>query len=101
IPLSGCGVFNVNAANRIKKAPQGGTVKISTNRWLSFHHMVFDALAERPDVTVQVDFLEQGHKGAKKRIVIPAGTDVQSLLDSNGYAGFLYLASKLGTVPVE
>jgi hypothetical protein len=29
--------------------------------------------------------------------IVPAGTDALSLLDENGFSGFLYLAGKFGT----
>ena len=58
--------------------------------------MVMEALAERPDVTLHVTYLEDGYKGDQKTFTIPAGTDTMSLVDENGYAGFRYLANKFG-----
>ena len=58
--------------------------------------MVMDALAARPDVTLTVDFLSEGFKGTPMTVTIPAGYDDTSLLDANGYAGFLYLSGIFG-----
>ena len=97
VPTSAFNVFNRNTAEKIKNAKQGATVKIETSRWISFHKMVMQALAERPDVSLEVSFLDEGHKGNRLSFTIPAGTDTLSLLDENGFSGFLYLAGKFGT----
>ncbi|MBO4900695.1 MAG: hypothetical protein J5509_10450 [Lachnospiraceae bacterium] len=97
LPLSAFGVFNQNAVTKITKAGQNATVEISTARWISFHKSVFDALAARPDVTLKINFLSDGYKGDPMSVTIPAGSDVSSLPDANGYAGFKYLAGIFGT----
>ena len=96
IPLTAAAVFCKNTVEKIKKAPANGTVEISTKRWNSFHYMVRDALLARPDVTLRIHFLSDGYKGTPLTITIPAGYDVASLFDSNGYMGFLFAGSKLG-----
>ena len=97
VPTSAYNVFNRNTAEKIKNAKQGATVKIETSRWISFHKMVMQALADRPDVTLEVSFLDGEYKGNRVSFTIPAGTDTLSLLDENGFSGFLYLAGKFGT----
>jgi len=97
VPTSAYNVFNRNTAEKIKNAKQGATVKIETSRWISFHKMVMQALADRPDVSLEVSFLDGEYKGNRVSFTIPAGTDTLSLLDENGFSGFLYLAGKFGT----
>ncbi len=75
---------------------QGATVKIKTSRWISFHKKVVEALVERPDVTLEIGFLDEEYKGNRITATIPAGTDVLSLVDENGFVGFLYLVLKYG-----
>lgn len=96
VPISAYYVFNKNTMEKIKKADKGATVKIETSKWISFHKMVMQALADRPDVSLEVSFLDGEYKGNRVSFIIPAGTDTLSLLDDNGFAGFLYLAGKLG-----
>ena len=96
VPITAYYVFNKNTTDKIRKAGQGATVKIETSRFISFHKMVMDALAERPDVTLEISFLDGEYKGNRVTVTIPAGTDALSLLDENGFVGFLYLASKYG-----
>lgn len=97
VPISAYYVFNKNTAEKIKNAQQGATIKIETSKWISFHKMVMQALADRPDVSLEVSFLDGEYKGNRVSFTIPAGTDTLSLLDDNGFAGFLYLAGKFGT----
>ncbi|MBR1643617.1 MAG: chitobiase/beta-hexosaminidase C-terminal domain-containing protein [Butyrivibrio sp.] len=96
VPITAYYVFNKNTSEKIRKAGQGATVKIETSRWISFHKMVMQALADRPDVSLEVSFLDGEYKGNRVSFIVPAGTDTVSLLDDNGFAGFLYLAGKLG-----
>ncbi len=97
IPLTGCGAFNINTMNRILNAKPGETLHISTTHWLSFHKMIGDALAKRPDVTLVVDFLSEGHKGDPMSFTIPAGAGGPALFNADGYAGFHYLAGLFAT----
>lgn len=96
VPTSAYYVFNKNTMDKIKNAKQGETIKIDTRKWISFHKMVMQALADRPDVSLEVSFLDGEYKGNKVSFTIPAGTDTLSLLDEKGYAGFVYLTGKLG-----
>lgn len=97
VPTSAYYVFNKNTMDKIKRAKQGETIKIETSKWISFHKMVMQALAERPDVSLEVSFLDGEYKGNRVSFTIPAGTDTASLMDDNGYSGFIYLSNKLGS----
>jgi uncharacterized protein YjdB len=97
VPITAYYIFNKETTEKIRRAKQGETVKIETARWISFHKMVMEALADRPDVTLEVSFLDEEHKGTRKSFTIPAGTaDVTSLVDDKGFAGFIYLTNKFG-----
>jgi hypothetical protein len=96
VPLTAYNVFNQNATEKIRSAKKDATVKIETSKWISFHKMVMEALAERPDVTLEISFLDEGHKGKRCTVVIPKGTDAISLVDKNGFTGFLYLGEQFG-----
>lgn len=97
VPITAYYIFNKNTSEKIRKAGQGATVKIETSRWISFHKMVMQALVDRPDVSLEVSFLDGEYKGNRVSFIVPAGTDTLSLLDENGFSGFLYLAGKFGT----
>ena len=91
VPTSAYAVFNSNAQQKILTAPAGSKVTIDTERWISFHKSVLQALAYRPDVSLEVNFLSEGHKGDRMSFTIPAGTDINALLNNEDYCGFLYL----------
>lgn len=94
VPVSAYFVFNKKVHDSIKNADKNATVRVDTSLWISFHRMVMEAMAERPDVSVEVHYLSEGHKGSRKTFTIPKGTDTVSLLDKNGYAGFIFLDGK-------
>ena len=95
-PVSAYYAFQGDVARRIRTAPEGETVKVKTSVFINFNKQVMEALAKRPDVSVYVSFLDQEYKGNRVSFVLPAGEDTMSLLDENGYAGFLYLGGKYG-----
>ena len=95
-PVSAYYAFQGDVARRIRTAPEGETVKVKTSVFINFNRQVMEALAKRPDVSVYVSFLDQEYKGNRVSFVLPAGEDTMSLLDENGYAGFLYLGGKYG-----
>ena len=74
VPTSAFYVFNKNAQDKIKNAKQGATVKIETSRWISFHKMVMQALADRPDVSLEVSFLDGEYKGNRLSFTIRSMT---------------------------
>lgn len=53
---------------------------------------------KRPDVTLEVSFLDGEYKGNRVLFTIPAGIDTMALVDDNGYSGFLYLAGQFGLI---
>ena len=95
-PVSAYYAFQGDVARRIRTAPEGETVKVKTSVFINFNKQVMEALAKRPDVSVYVSFFDQEYKGNRVSFVLPAGEDTMSLLDENGYAGFLYLGGKYG-----
>ena len=101
VPMTAYYVFNRNTAEKIRKAERGATLLIETRRWISFHKMVMQALSERPDVTLQVSFLDGEYRGNRMTFTIPAGTDALSLPNEEGYCGFLYLGGIFGLHPAE
>lgn len=92
-PNSAYAKFNQDAATSIRKAQNNETVTLDTNLWNSFHKDVFDALAERPDVSLTVKYR---YEGKRYTVTIPSGSDVTSLPDANGYCGFRYLDATFG-----
>ena len=85
--------FINDAVNKIKKAPQGGTVTIDTGNWISINKSFMEQLAKRPDVTFVIKFTDQKH--VRRELVINPGTDFSKFVDSNGYYGFLYMLGVL------
>ena len=88
--------FQGDIARQIEVAPENFTVKVKTSLFYSFDKRVMQALADRPDVSLYVSFLKNEYIGDRLSFVIPAGEDTMSLLDANGYAGFIYLGNKYG-----
>lgn len=81
-----------------KSTPAGTTLRIESNTTSVFDKKMIEALAANPTIDVEVLFT---YAGKKMRVVIPAGYDVNSLLDSNGYCGYLRLASILGSQIID
>ena len=88
--------FQGDIARQIEVAPENFTVKVKTSLFYSFDKRVMQALEKRPDVSLYVSFLRNEYIGDRLSFVIPAGEDTMSLLDENGYAGFIYLGNKYG-----
>lgn len=63
-------------------------VIIATDRWISFDERVLDAIKERVDVSILLRYRDQGEE---HQVLLPAGADVSSLGDENGFCGFRYL----------
>ena len=100
-PISAYYAFQGDVARRIEMAPENATVKVKTSVFINFNKQVMQALEERPDVSLYVSFLDGEYKGNRVSFVIPAGEDTVSLLDENGYAGFLFLGGKYGLTMEE
>ena len=60
VTLSAYPVFNDTLEKNIKAAEAGATVSIETKRWVSVRRGVLEALAEKPGVTLTVNFEYQG-----------------------------------------
>lgn len=93
VPNSAYAQFNQNAITTIDRAASGAAVKFKTNLWVSFPKEVLEALKERPDVSVTIDYL---YHGVWYTVTIPAGADLDALEDSEGYYGFRYLDQVFG-----
>ncbi len=100
-PISAYYAFQGDVARRIEMAPENATVKVKTSVFINFNKQVMQALEERPDVSLYVSFLDGEYKGNRVSFVIPAGEDTVSLLDENGYAGFLFQGGKYGLTMEE
>ena len=88
--------FQGDIARQIEVAPENFTIKVKTSLYINFNKQVMEALAKRPDVSLQVSFLRKEYTGDHLSFTIPAGEDTMSLLDENGYSGFIYLGNKYG-----
>lgn len=88
--------FQGDIARQIEVAPENFTLKVKTSLFINFNKQVMEALAKRPDVSLQVSFLRKEYVGDRLSFTIPAGEDTMSLLDENGYAGFIFLGNKYG-----
>lgn len=97
VPVTAYYTFNKETQESIKNAAQGATVKITTPIFISFHEMVKDALIDRPDVTLVVDYRYQGQS---YEMTIPAGSGdtLETLYGEDHFAGFRYLAGTFTTV---
>ena len=86
-------VFHDTVKKMIKDtAASQGTITIDTKNWISFRGDVYQELQNsgRP---VQITFT---YRGNRYRVDIPAGADLMSLVDENGYCGFLNLMAHFG-----
>ena len=86
--------YKESIISNVAAAPQGGAMNIETDRVACLDSKMIAAIASRPDIDVNVVFT---YGGKKLKVTIPAGYDVNSLLDEYGYCGFLRLMSILGS----
>lgn len=72
-------------------------IVLDTGEWVSFKGDVYQKLQDsgRP---VQITFR---YKGKHWRVDIPAGADLMSLVDENGYCGFMNLVAHFGGTELE
>lgn len=82
----------------IRNIAQGGNCVIKSAGLISFNRATFEALAARPDVSVDVIYK---WKGIKYKTTIPAGYPVLDLLNEDGYCGCLYLNAIFGSEVAE
>lgn len=82
----------------IRNIAQGGNCVIKSAGLISFNRATFEALAARPDVSVDVIYK---WKGIQYKTTIPAGYPVLDLLNEDGYCGCLYLNAIFGSEVAE
>lgn len=92
VPNTAFAAFLEDAVREIQST-QTGEAAIETERWVSFHQSVFDAIAMRPDVAVTVRYR---YGGRRYEVTIPAGAEVSGLTDENGFCGFRCLDQVFG-----
>lgn len=89
IPGTACASFLNNTADAILHTKESEVVA-DTSIWTCLDRRVTDALMERPDVALTLNYT---YRGIRYTVTIPAGTNAAELLDANGYCGFRYLDS--------
>ncbi len=77
----------------VAAAPQGGALNLETDRVSFFDRKMIETFATRSDIDINVVFT---FNGRKIKVTIPAGYNLASLLDENGYCGYLRLLALLG-----
>ncbi len=80
-------IGNINAT------PAGGMLRIETDRISCFDKAMLEAFARKSNIDLEVLFPIGGRK---MKVIIPAGFDINKLLDEKGYCGFLRLLAILG-----
>lgn len=96
VPNSAYCVFLKETTETIRSA-QTDQVIIDTQHWVSFDKTVLDAIADRRDVTIVVNYKYQGKKYS---VTIPCGADVSGLADKDGFCGFRYLDQVFGGMEI-
>ncbi|MDD6201747.1 MAG: hypothetical protein PUB13_02210 [Lachnospiraceae bacterium] len=89
--------FNWLCEKKIREA-EGTELTINTSVWFSFNKSVMEALSEKPNLNLTINYTYQ-HK--KYTVTIPAGTDVMALLNEDGYCGFRYLDQQFGGKEIQ
>lgn len=79
--------------NNVTSVPANGALNLVTDKPSVIDYKMVEALSARSDIDVNVVF---NYGGKRYKVVIPAGYDMKSLLDKNGYCGFLRLLAVLG-----
>ena len=95
---SGYVEFQKAVRSQIKNAAPGAVLEVDGKNWMSFDRSTMEELSKRNDLTVVVRFR---YLGKRWRVVVPGGYAVQTLLNQEGYSGFLYLSAVFGAVPEE
>jgi len=96
IPGTAVDQFVKDTITKLEKAPVNGSITVDTDLWTCFDRAVIEALKNRQDVTVTVNF---SYQGVAYTFTIPAGygaENLDALLDENGYCGFMYLLQVFG-----
>lgn len=93
VPGSAQGLFIAKVIREIANASEGATVTVDTQIWVCYTKAVMDMLMQRPDVTLVTNYR---YNHVDYTVTIPAGYEVNTLVDENGYCGFRYLDLVLG-----
>lgn len=110
-PETHYGTFQEDAINKVQSAlasinnsttngtssNQSKGVVIDTGIWVSFNKKVYEEI-QKSNLPVTITFV-YGH--TRYTVTIPAGANVLSLVDENGYCGFLNLGAHYGYTEVE
>ena len=78
----------------VTNAPASGEVVIETNTIACLDRNMIQSFAQRSDVAISIVF--KNKEGQKLKVTIPAGYNVTTLLDSNGYCGYMHLVDIFG-----
>ena len=100
VVLSAYPVFNDTLEKNIKAAEAGATVSITTSRWVSVRRGVLEALAEKPGVTLTVNFEDQGTGYV---LSVPGGDPALAgiLASEDRFFSFSSLGNTYGLTAVE
>ena len=79
--------------DKISKNNQGKVIEIYTDKPICFSRYILESI-KKTNATFVYYFMSEGHL---YRITISAGADISKLLESNGFAGPLYIGKQLGT----
>lgn len=98
--------FNLNAAEAIRTAAYGSTVDIDAGEYVSFADFVIEEIDKRPDLTINVNYIDAANGHSQENFVIPARTvqaDGTVLGESRieepetKFYGFKYVDSKMNS----
>ena len=85
VTISAYTYMQKEAFDKIMNAPKDGEVVIDTAYWTSFTSMLKEAMKQRPDVTITINYT---YNHVNYTVTIPKGTDNEAIFDKNGYCGF-------------
>lgn len=86
--------FSSAVIDTVANAPTSGEVVIETNTIACLDKNMVDSMSKRTDVAISIIF--KNKDGQKLKVTIPAGYNVTTLLDSNGYCGYMHLVDIFG-----
>lgn len=85
--------FQQAITDAVTAAPANAAITINTGSWDSLYTTSLDAIAARTDVTITVNWVQDG---VIKTFTLPAGTVTSTLRDENGFLGFEHLQRVFG-----
>ena len=87
--------YKASIISNVATVPANGAFNIITDTIATLDKGMIEAFATRPDIDINIVF---PYDGKMMKVTIPAGYDLNTLLDEFGYCGFLRLMSLLGAV---